>query len=405
MGALAAWLRTGFGPLGAVVFSAALVVAVSGCVGTAPGQAPPSPGGAAPPSVAAIQAATDSLERRVQHFMDGGATSLVVQVRWPGGEWSKAYGVRNLDSKDPARPQDRVSVASITKSMVAVSVLKLVDQGLIGLDDPVNGVLESFRTTLRPPGPITVRQLLDHNSGMPDFGDSEYAAGPLKQVANTRISMQQGLELASTLPWETKNVDRFSYSSSNYMALGQLIEKLRGRPVADVLNQDIFAPLGLQHTSLAEPDRGAPDNIHAYVIDGGERVDVTQPEVFVGSPAGGVISTTQDINTFYRALLRGQLLSPAMLEEMKKKTEFWDYGLGLERFPDTCSGDFRYGHGGYLFGYMSISITSADGGNQITMTMAHAPLQWHDPATARRVDLLQTQMEAAAQETLDRLCQ
>ena len=236
MGALAVWWRTRFCPLGAAVFSAALVLAVSGCVGALPGPAPSS--------VSATQTATDSLERRVQHFMEGGATSVVVQVRWPGGEWSKAYGVRNLDSKDRARPQDRVSVASITKSMVAVSVLKLVDQGLIGLDDPVNGVLESFRTTLRPPGPITVRQLLNHTSGMPDFGDSEYAAGPLKQVANTRLSMQRGLELAATLPWESKNVDRFSYSNSNYLALGQLIEKLRGRPVADVLNQDIFAPPG-----------------------------------------------------------------------------------------------------------------------------------------------------------------
>ncbi|MDI3213616.1 serine hydrolase domain-containing protein [Arthrobacter sp. AL12] len=351
-----------------------------------------------------MQAATDSLERRVQHFMEGRATALVVQLRWPGGEWSKAYGVRNLDTKDPTQPQDRVSVASITKSMVAVSVLKLVEQGLIGLDDPVNGVLESFRTTLRPPGPITVRQLLNHNSGMPDYVDSEYTAGPLQQVANTRLSMQRGLELAATLPWESKNVDRFAYSSSNYLALGQLIEKLRGRPVADVLNQDIFAPLGLQHTSLAEPDRGAPDNIHAYIMDGRERVDVTQPEVWVGSPAGGVISTTQDINTFYRALLRSQLLSPAMLEEMKKKTGFAEYGLGLMRFPDTCSGDFRYGHPGGGFGNISISITSADGGSQVTMAMAVPPLPWQDPATARRIDLLGTQMEQAAQETLDYLC-
>jgi D-alanyl-D-alanine carboxypeptidase len=337
--------------------------------------------------------------------MEGGATSVVVQVRWPGGEWSKAYGVRNLDTKDPAQPQDRVTVASITKSMVAVSVLKLVEQGLIGLDDPVNGVLESFRTTLRPPAPITVRQLLNHNSGMPDFFDSDYAAGPLKQVANTPLSMQRGLELAATLPWESKNVDRFSYSNSNYLALGQLIEKLRGRPVADVLKHDIFRPLGLQHTSLAEPDRGAPDNIHAYIIDGGERVDVTQPEVLVGSPAAGVISTTQDVNNFYRALLRGQLLSPAMLEQMKKKAGLADYGLGLRRFPDACSGDFRYGHPGRAFGYISISITSADGGSQITMAMTIPPRPWQDPATARRVDLLATQMESAAQKTLDLLCQ
>jgi D-alanyl-D-alanine carboxypeptidase len=337
--------------------------------------------------------------------MDGGSTSLVMQVRWPGGEWSKAYGVRNLDTKDPAQPQDRVSIASITKSMVAVSVLKLVDEGLIGLDDPVNGVLESFRTTLRPPRPVTVRELLNHTSGMPDFLDPEYAAGPPKQFVNTRLSMQRGLELAATLPWESKNMDRFSYSNSNYLALGQLIEKLRGRRLTDVLKEDIFGPLGLQHTSLAEPDRGAPDNIHAYITDGGERVDVTQPELLVGSPAAGVISTTQDVNTFFRALLRGQRLSPAVLEEMKKKAGFAGYGLGLWRFPDACSGDVRYGHPGSAFGYISISITSADGGSQITMTMTMLPLPWQDPATDRRVDLLGTQMEQAAQEALDRLCQ
>src|SRR6478752_10697201 len=114
MGALPAWWRTRLRLIGAA-FSAVLLVAVSGCVGAPPG---PAPSGPTPPSAAAIQAATDSLERRVQHFMDGGATAFVVHLRWPGGEWSKAYGVRSLDTNDPAQPQDRVSVASITKSMV-----------------------------------------------------------------------------------------------------------------------------------------------------------------------------------------------------------------------------------------------------------------------------------------------
>lgn len=336
--------------------------------------------------------------------MDGGATSFVVQVRWPDGEWSKAYGVRNLDTMAPARPLDRVSVGSVTKSMVGVSVLKLVDEGVVGLDDPVNGVLESFRSTLHPPGPITVRQLLSHTSGMPDFVDSEYAKGPMKQVVNTRLGMQQALELAAALPWEGKNVDRYSYSNSNYMALGQLIEKLRGRPVGEVLKRDIFDPLGLDHTSLAEPDRSAPDNLHAYVIDGSERLDVTQSELFVGSPAAGLISTTQDVNTFFRALLRGQLLSAASLAEMKAKRSFYGYGLGLWQFRDGCTGNNRYGHLGNIYGYLTTSITSADGGSQVTMTMAIPPLSSQDEGAGRRIDLLATQMESAAQETLDRLC-
>jgi D-alanyl-D-alanine carboxypeptidase len=90
---------------------------------------------------------------------------------------------------------------------------------------------------------------------------------------------------------------------------------------------------------------------------------------------------------------------------MKKKAGFADYGLGLARFPDACTGELRYGHSGSAFGYISISITGADGGNQITAAMTIPPLPWKDPATVRRVDLLETQMEQAAQETLDRLCQ
>ncbi|MHC6219760.1 serine hydrolase domain-containing protein [Arthrobacter sp. MMS24-S77] len=380
----------------AAVFAVALVVALGGCT-----QTTPAPGA----SSAATQSATDSLDLNIQHFMDGRATSFVVQVRWPGGEWSKAYGVRNLDTKAPALPQDRVSVGSITKSMVAVSVLKLVDEGLVGLDDPVNGVLESFQSTLHPPGPITVRQLLSHTSGMPDFGDSEYATGPTKQVVNTRLSMQRALELAATLPWELRRVDTYSYSSSNYMALGQLIEKLRGRPIGEVLKRDIFDPLGLQHTSLAEPDRSAPDNLHAYVIDGNERLDVTQSELLVGPPAGGVISTTQNVNTFFRALLRGQLLSPASLAQMKTKPATYGYGLGLRQFRDGCSSNNRYGHLGSVYGYLTTSITTADGGSQVTMTMSTPPLPSKDEGAGRRIELLEEQMEWAAQETLDRLCQ
>lgn len=101
--------------------------------------------------------------------MDQGAVAVVAEVRWPGGTWSRAYGVRDLEASHPATTDDRVSVASVTKSMTAVSVLKLVDDGLNRFDDPVNGMLDSFTTVLRPPGQITVRQLLAHTSGMPSF--------------------------------------------------------------------------------------------------------------------------------------------------------------------------------------------------------------------------------------------
>src|SRR6478736_3261169 len=93
----------------------AVVLAVTGCTYTTedPGPSPSSPSPFAP------------LEKQVQLFMDEGAVAAVVQIRWPEGEWSKAYGVRDLESRTPAQPTDRAAVASVTKTMTAVAVLKL----------------------------------------------------------------------------------------------------------------------------------------------------------------------------------------------------------------------------------------------------------------------------------------
>jgi D-alanyl-D-alanine carboxypeptidase len=89
-------------------------------------------------------AAFASLEREVHLFMNHGAVAAAVQVRWPEGEWSRAYGVRELVALTPAQPTDRVEIASVTKTMAAVTVLKLVDDSLIGLDNPVNHVIPGF---------------------------------------------------------------------------------------------------------------------------------------------------------------------------------------------------------------------------------------------------------------------
>lgn len=338
--------------------------------------------------------------------MDDGVSSIVVQVRWPGGEWSKAYGQRGTDGSGPAQPQDRFSIASVTKSMVAAAVLQLVDDGLIGLDDPVNGLLESFSTTLQPPGPITVRQLLNHTSGMPDFVGALDETGTPKEVVTTAVSMHRGLELVASLPWNPRVVGFFAYSNGNYLALGQLIEKLRAKPLEEVLTEGIFRPLGLEQTSLGAEDRGASNNLRAYILVDGERVDVTQAEYLAGSPAGGVVSTTEDINDFYRSLLAGRLISPSTLKEMKAGGPL-EYGLGLARWPDGCSSTgYLYGHRGSVYGYLTASMASDDGDRQITIAMAlpTLPAKVGDPVTSLRIDQYGSQMELAARKALDQLC-
>ena len=375
--------------------AAALMLTLSACTGEIP---------APPPSFGATPAPTESLDFTMRSFMNQGAVAVVAEVRWPGGSWSRAYGVRDLEAGRPATTGDRVSVASVTKSMTAVAVLKLVDDGLIGLDDPVNGLLDSFATVLRPPGPITVRQLLAHTSGMPSFQEAnEKSIDDVARAVSEDMSTQQGLELTAALPWEAKDVGSFRYSDSNYLALGQLLEKLRGKPFAQVLRDDVINRLGLGATSIDQAVRGEPDMIHGYITLRGERLDVTQPPADLGSPAFGAISTMHDVNDFFEALFRGDLVSD---KEMTTSASFPYHGLGLWKWSQGCTEDYRYGGQGAFPSYRTTAISSADGQQQASMALVPPPIPTalEDPESVDKFELWDGQMASALQETLDRLC-
>ncbi|GAB5077357.1 serine hydrolase domain-containing protein [Arthrobacter sp. AD-310] len=361
----------------------------------------------APSPSSSTQGPTDALDRSMVAFMDQGAVAVITEIRWPGGTYSKAYGVRDLGTRVAAQPDDLVSVASVTKSMTAVSVLKLVEDGLIGLDDPVNGVVDSFTTVLQPPGPITVRQLLNHTSGMPEFqAANEKTSDDVPRLLGERLSVQRQLELTASLPWEARHVGSFRYSDSNYVVLGQLIEKLRGKPYPRVILEDIISPLGLESTFLEWDLRQDPKLVHGYVTYRGERFDVTGSPPETGSSAFGAVSNVPDVNDFFAGLFTGKLLSAASLREMTTTDPFPLYGLGLRRWSQGCDGDYRFGGRGGFWAYRTTALSSTDGKYQATMTLVPPPIptSLEEPESENRLDLWDDQMESALQEALDRLC-
>jgi D-alanyl-D-alanine carboxypeptidase len=282
------------------------------------------------------------LENQVQVFMDQGAVAAVVQVRWPEGEWSKAYGVRDLDSKTPAESTDRVQIASVTKTMTAVAVLELVDDHLIGLDDPVNEVIPGFTSALRPPGPITVRQLLGHTSGMPEVTDALPGDVDFRPALSRTLTMERGIQLAGTPPWTESSVGSFRYSNTNHLALGLLVQTLRHKPIAQVMHEQVFDPLGLKNTSMNRIEPHGTGRLHGYVTLRGERIDITDNIFFVGNPAAGAVSTVADMNDFMAGLFQGRAISAASLREMKTSPGFAPYGLGLWEPADGCSIQSRH---------------------------------------------------------------
>lgn len=378
--------------------AAALALALAGCSYTAPDPTPTE----------SIPAAMVALDSEAKIFIANGAVSAVVQVRWPGGEWSKAYGVRDLETKAAAQPDDRVGVASVTKTMTAVTVLKLVDDGLIGLDSPVNDVIPGFTTVLKPPGPITVRQLLNHTSGLPEFDDALFTGPDFRPVFAHSLTMERALELAGTLPWTPFSVGEFRYSNTNYVALGLLVQTLRHRPFAEVLRDEVIAPLGLSKTGTDRVDLHAPDLLHGYVTLHGERIDLTDNVLNVGMPDAGAVSTMGNLNTFFGALFHGRLVSAASLAEMKKSPlSRLPYGLGVWMYPDGCGSGQRYeGRGGFVQ-YLTVAVTSDDVTYQAAMSVSVKPMatDLEDPDTAKSRDLTSGQIESALNVALDRLCQ
>jgi D-alanyl-D-alanine carboxypeptidase len=355
------WVRASWSIRAAV--TAVVLAASTGCT--------PAPQPTGPPSPTTLNVTT-SLDEFANKMRDAGAPAVLVQAKMRGEEWSRAYGVRSLESEEPARIGDRIWVGSVTKSFVAVSVLKLVAEGRLGLEDHVSQILPEVESLLRPPEQVTVRQLLQHRSGMPDYVIPMLQQGSLREVFDTPLSHTERLALAGTQKWERKLAQGFEYSNSNYVALGMIVERLRARPIGDVLRTDIVEPLNLKGTAMTQSGPAPGDMVRGYITVFGERRDVSSIEMLVGSPDGGLISTVGDLNTFYSALLRGQLLPLALVAEMQSPL-YARYGLGIGRWNDTCTNNFYYGHGGDLPGYGTFSVSSADGSRQVSMSLTHPP--------------------------------
>lgn len=314
----------------------------------------------------------EALEGFANRMLDDGAPAVLMQAKVRGQEWSRASGVRSLDGQEPVEIADPLHIASVTETFVAVSVLRLAAEGKLGLDDPVSKHLPDFDGIMHPPEPVTIRRLLQQRSGMPDYIIPLLQQGSLKEVLATSRSDRELLALAATQRWERKLAQGVEYSNSNYVALGMVVERLRGRPIAEVLRSDIVEPLGLEATWLAAPGPAPIPMVHGYVTIVDDRLDVTYPALRAGSSAAGMVSTVGDLNTFYGALLQGRLIPPAMVTEMQSPL-YARYGLGIQRWNDTCTNNFYYGQAGDTFGYGTISMSSADGTRQASVSLAYPP--------------------------------
>lgn len=311
------------------------------------------------------------LESDSQQLIQAGASAVLLELRVGAESWSSAMGVRETGG-EPARAMNPIPVGDIIQSLVAVSVLKLVDEGRLSLDEEARSYLPELGRLFHQQEPITVRDLLRHTSDIPDDYPALLNSPELKQNLAMRLGAEERLALAAALPWQLLPSRGYSYSNSNYIALGLIVEHLRGQPLFEVLGADVGQPLNLSGTWLMDGAPAPEGMVHGYTLIDGESVDTAYAALHIGAADTGLVSTVGDLNTFFGALLDGRLIDRDQVAAMQGPVHA-KFGLGLSKWKDACTNGFYLGYVGDLPGFGSVAMASADGSRRIALAASYAP--------------------------------
>ncbi|MFC4533547.1 serine hydrolase domain-containing protein [Sphaerisporangium dianthi] len=291
----------------------------------------------------------------------GGGPGIVAELRDGRAQpWFGTAGVADLTTGGERRPGEHFRIGSFTKAFTGTVVLRLAAEGRLTLDDTVAqwlpGVVEEH---LGADGTkITMRRLLNHTSGLPDA------------------------ILGQEPPPSEEPGERFIYSKINYSLAGMIVEGATGATLAEEIERHITRPLRLTGTYLPGADNTMRDP-HARHYSklgetgaGAEIHDVTEMDLSWAGAAGGMVSTTSDLQRFLRALLSGRLLPPAQQDEMfttvSTEGAGWvphtRYGLGVysQRLSDGVT---LWGGGGYIHGSMSYAMGDREGARTLVVNL------------------------------------
>ncbi|MEV0302627.1 serine hydrolase domain-containing protein [Streptomyces prasinus] len=312
---------------------------------------------------------------------DAGMYGGYSSVREGAERWTGASGLADVDTGRPVKPGMRHRVGSISKTFTAVAVLQQVERGRIRLDAPVGEYLPGLIKGERGRD-VTVRMLLNHTSGIGD-----YFLGAFPSLAdNSTASLDEG-RFRSVRPEELVRLGLAapatgrpgeqpgSYSNTNYVIAGLLLEKVTGQSAGTYITRNVIDRAGLHATSYPRTPSIKGPHSRMYesfygLIDPPR--DYSVYDMSWASAAGSIVSTTDDLNRFYRTLLAGGLIGPAALGEMLRTVPVIaggfgvDYGLGIYVLDLPGCGRF-WGHDGAVFGAGTIALSSRDGKRQLAM--------------------------------------
>lgn len=278
--------------------------------------------------------------------------------------WSGAVGLANVEKNINAEASTLFSICSISKLFTSIAIMKLYDEGKLRLDDRVDDILPAYKLEQKYPdsGPITIRTLLTHSSGLPREAAYPYWTGPdfpfpTKEQIDSKLSEQETLYPASTY---------FQYSNLGFTLLGEIVEEISGVTYDEYVQQNILKPLGLTDTRTELPEQLYGSELaigYSAMTRIGKREKVNFFQANGITPAAGFSSNVQDLGKFaswqfrLRDITITEILKPSTLKYMQNvhwtnpdwKTT-WGLGFVVNKGPD---GNTWVGHGGSCPGYQS----------------------------------------------------
>ena len=268
----------------------------------------------------------DTVKEQVNEATDYGLDGIIVYVDQGGKEPAfYAAGWKNREKKIHADPQALFKIASISKLYIAVAVAKLVNDSRLSLDKTLADYLPELSGRIENADQVTLRMMVQHRSGIPNFTDTPgYWEDPPK-------TNRANLELVLDKPADFAPGKKYRYSNTNYLLIGEILDKTLGYSHHQYVKSEILAPLGLTHTFSLLSEVNSNDVMSGYTV--GYKGDLKYNDFI--NPAGSMVATADDVGIFLRALNDGSLLN--------------------DNEQAIYSSIYEYGHTGLLPGYSCIA--------------------------------------------------
>jgi len=341
-------------------------------------------------SAGATTSPATQLDRALDRLvaMRGGPMGAISIVQRGAARTVYRAGVGDRNGRTPIRSTDHMRMASTSKAFSGAVALALVDQRMLSLDDAIGQRLPSLPAAWAP---VTLRQLLDHTSGLPDFTESTTYLDTLRRNTRTVFLPHDSLlSYVADEPLVFPPGTQFNYSNSDNIAVALMAEQAAGRPYDALLASLVYEPLGLNETSLPDGFHLPAPYLHGYDNQGARPQDLS---IVASASAvwasGGVVSSPVDANAFARGYVGRKLFGQATQAEQLRLVNGHSEptgpganlaGLGIFRYRTRCG--TMYGHTGNFPGYTQFLAATLDGTRSVTFSISE---QLNEKMTGRQL--------------------